>query len=181
MILIRHGESEFNVVFSRARIDPGIRDPHLTDHGRQQALDAAEVLAGYDIARILTSPYTRALQTATIIADHLGLPVEVEPLVRERGFFTCDIGTPASELCKSWPDHRFDHLPEIWWQEDETEAALERRCADFRRIIVGHPDWPHLAVVGHWAFIRSLTGIRLGNGEIVTYDPANHAIGHLGA
>ena len=27
MILIRHGESEFNVHFNRTRIDPGIRDP----------------------------------------------------------------------------------------------------------------------------------------------------------
>ena len=31
MILIRHGESEFNVVFNKTRVDPGIPDPALTD------------------------------------------------------------------------------------------------------------------------------------------------------
>ena len=29
MILIRHGQSEFNVHFNRTGIDPGITDPHL--------------------------------------------------------------------------------------------------------------------------------------------------------
>ena len=37
MILIRHGQTEFNRVFSVSRRDPGIRDPALTDRGRRQA------------------------------------------------------------------------------------------------------------------------------------------------
>ena len=35
MILVRHAESEWNRHFSRTRIDPGIRDPVLTDVGRR--------------------------------------------------------------------------------------------------------------------------------------------------
>jgi hypothetical protein len=30
-------------------------------------------------------------------------------------------------------------------------------------------------LVSHWAFILALTGRSLGNGEVVQYDPANHA------
>ena len=68
MILIRHGQSEFNVHFSRTGIDPGIVDPHLTATGREQVRQAAEAIqrAGRPIARVLTSPYTRALQTARL-------------------------------------------------------------------------------------------------------------------
>ena len=171
MILVRHGESEFNVAFSRTRVDPGIHDPRLTDAGRQQAIGAAKVLAGYDIERILTSPYTRALETASIIADVLNLPVEVDPTVRERGFFACDIGTPTSELTAQWPNHDFDGMGEIWWQEGESEAALAARCQTFREKIVTHRHWPRIAVVAHWGFIRALTGVPLGNGEIITYTP----------
>ena len=40
MILIRHGQSEFNVHFSRTGIDPGIVDPHLTATGREQVREA---------------------------------------------------------------------------------------------------------------------------------------------
>ena len=68
MILLRHAESEFNVHYSRTRVDPGIRDPELTALGREQAHGAARALDGRAIARLITSPYTRALQTAEIVA-----------------------------------------------------------------------------------------------------------------
>jgi broad specificity phosphatase PhoE len=169
MILVRHGESEFNVVFSRTRVDPGIRDPELTPNGRRQAAQAATALAGYGIDQVVTSPYTRALQTAEIVAEILGVAVEVEPLVRERGFFACDIGTAASDLTQAWPQHDFGHLDEIWWQEDETEASVADRCRRFHECVVDHRHWPRLAVVAHWGFIRALTGLELGNGEFVTH------------
>ena len=44
MILIRHGQSEFNVIYGKTRVDPGIRDPKLTELGRRQALAAAKRL-----------------------------------------------------------------------------------------------------------------------------------------
>jgi len=34
MILVRHGQSEFNAAFNVTRIDPGIRDPKLTRMAR---------------------------------------------------------------------------------------------------------------------------------------------------
>ena len=40
VILIRHGQTEFNRVVSVTRRDSGIRDPHLTDLGRRQAAAA---------------------------------------------------------------------------------------------------------------------------------------------
>ena len=45
MILIRHGQSEFNLHFSATRIDPGIPDPKLTPLGEAQAEAAAMSLA----------------------------------------------------------------------------------------------------------------------------------------
>ena len=88
MILLRHGQSEFNLHFSATRRDPGIKDPRLTPLGHSQAEAAAEALAGArEIRRIVVSPYTRALQTAAPLARRLGLPVLGIPLVRERYAF----------------------------------------------------------------------------------------------
>lgn len=42
----------------------------------------------------MTSPYARALETAGIIAEHLGFPITVDPLIAERFSFICDIGSP---------------------------------------------------------------------------------------
>jgi glucosyl-3-phosphoglycerate phosphatase len=103
VLLIRHGQTEFNRIFSVSRRDPGIRDPHLTDHGRQQARAAAQALRPLKIARLITSPYARALETGEIIAEHLDLPIIVEPLVAERFFYTCDIGSPLADPAAAGP------------------------------------------------------------------------------
>lgn len=178
MILIRHGQSEFNVVFNRERRDPGIRDAPLTAHGRTQALQAAgelraRIQQGTRIKRLLASPYTRAVQTAVIIAEALDLPVEIEPLIREHAAYHCDIGTPASALAETWPGLSFDHLPEVWWSSlDESEAQLLDRCRQFHGRAAGWTDWSQIAVVSHWGFIRGLTGHEARNAELVAFDPS---------
>ena len=172
MILLRHGQSEFNVIFSVTRVDPGIVDPALTDEGRRQIAEAAESLAENDIRRIIASPYTRTLQSAEILAEALGHPVEVEPIVRERCFFTCDIGSPRSQLAPRWPGFDFGALEERWWPEpNETEEEISARCRTFRDHMAGTEDWQHVLVVSHWGFIRGLTGQEVGNAAIVPFDP----------
>jgi broad specificity phosphatase PhoE len=176
MILIRHGQSEFNAVYTVTRVDPGIPDPVLTDLGRSQAQDAAQRLKTMDVRRLIASPYTRTLQTAAIIAEHLGLAIEVEPLVRERAAFACDIGTPKHHLKTRFPALSFDHLDDPWWHDhvalgiDETEEAVAQRCENFRRAMVSRPDRRHVAVVTHWGFIRAMTGRTVPNGEVVPVD-----------
>lgn len=173
MILVRHGQSEFNVVYGETGRDPGIEDPALTALGRRQAGDAAAALAAAGIRCLLASPYTRALQTAGIIADLLGLPVRVEPLVRERRAFICDIGRPRRHLSDAWPDLDFDHLDEVWWPgAEESEAELLGRCDRFRSHAAGLEDWRETAVVSHWGFILGLTGEAVGNCDLVRFDPA---------
>ena len=107
MILLRHGQSEFNLHFGATRRDPGIIDPRLTELGHTQAREAAHQLAGQGIQRIIVSPYTRALQTACPVAEALGLPLIVDPIVRERYAFACDVGSPRTALERDWPMSRF--------------------------------------------------------------------------
>jgi broad specificity phosphatase PhoE len=173
MILLRHGQSAFNVVFTATRRDPGIVDPELTPLGHAQAAEAAAALAGAGLRRIIVSPYTRALQTAAPIARRLGIPVHVNPTVRERYAFTCDIGTPRTELARAWPDHDFALLDEVWWPAVEEPAAeVAARAARFRGEMAALPDWADTLVVSHWGFILSLTGSSVANGAWLRCDPA---------
>ena len=82
MILLRHGETVFNVVFGATRRDPGVRDPVLTEQGGKQAAEAAAALAGEAISRVIASPYSRAIQTADVIARALDVPVVIDETVR---------------------------------------------------------------------------------------------------
>jgi|SRR5271157_2357009 len=172
MILLRHGQSEFNLAFSRTRRDPGIKDPQLTDLGRDQARGAAESLKHERITRIVSSPYTRALQTAAPIAEALRLPVFVNPIVRERYAFTCDIGTPRTELAITWPQHDFSSIDEVWWPPgEEPEAGIVDRACLFRAEMAALHDWDATLVVTHWGFILAMTGESMPNGQWRRCDP----------
>jgi len=171
VILIRHGQTEFNRLFSVTRQDPGIRDPHLTDHGRHQAAAVARALLPLRLTRLLASPYIRALETAAIIAEHLDLPITVEPLIAERFCFACDIGSGLDVLRARWPDLALDHLPDPWWpQSEETEAAISLRSERFRRQITSEA-WREIGLITHWGFIRALTGLSVPNGAVLRFDP----------
>lgn len=173
MILLRHGQSAFNVVYTATRRDPGIVDPALTPLGHAQAAEAAESLAEAGVRRIIASPYTRALQTAAPIARRLGVPVQVSPIVRERFAFTCDIGSPRSALVRDWPEHDFSAIDEVWWPAAEESApATAARAARFRTEMAALADWAHTLVVSHWGFILSLTGSSIANGTWLHCDLA---------
>jgi glucosyl-3-phosphoglycerate phosphatase len=173
MILLRHGQSEFNLHFGATRRDPGIVDPRLTELGHSQAEEAARQLADQGIARIVVSPYTRTLQTARPIAALLGVPLRVDPTVRERYAFACDIGSPRGALERDWPGHDFSAIEEVWWpQAEETEASILERATRFRTELATCEDWASTLVVSHWGFILSLTGQSVANGQWIRCDPA---------
>jgi broad specificity phosphatase PhoE len=172
MILLRHGQSEFNLHFTATRRDPGIHDPKLTELGHAQAEAAAEALAGERITRIIVSPYTRALQTAAPVARRLGLPVFINPVVRERYSFTCDVGSPRTELEVAWPGQDFTAIEEVWWPSvDEPGSSIIGRAALFRAEMAALPDWSDTLVVSHWGFILCMTGQSVMNGNWLRCDP----------
>ncbi len=180
MILLRHGQSEFNLHFSATRRDPGIVDPRLTDLGHSQARQAAEQLADQGIQRIIVSPYTRALQTARPVAARLRVPVTIDPIVRERYAFACDVGSPRAALERDWPEHDFGTIEPVWWPgEEEPETAIIDRAARFRGELAARPDWAHTLVISHWGFILSLTGQSIANGQWLRCDPAEAAPSRL--
>ncbi len=172
MILVRHGQSEFNVIYGETRQDPGIVDPVLTELGHQQAAETARALADSGAHTLIASPYRRAIQTALIVGETLGLDVTIDPLIGERAAFSCDIGTPGSTLATTWPTLDFAHIGENWWPDmEESEESLDLRGQAFRNRMRDHDRWEGVVVVTHWGFIRTLTGHRVGNCTAVRLDP----------
>ena len=169
MLLIRHGQSEFNAVFNKTRVDPGIEDPRLTDEGKRQAETTARALRDRMPKRLISSPYTRAIETAHIIADVLGgLPIDIDRRVGERAAFVCDVGSPLSKLRIAWPRLALDHLDEQWWPRmEESEEGLAERARDFHDDWEIRPERPETGVVTHWGFIRASTGLAVPNCAVV--------------
>ena len=177
MFLLRHGQSYFNLHFNATRVDPGIHDPELTPLGVEQAAAAARQLADAHLSRIIISPFTRALQTAQPVLAIHQVPVKIMPEVREQAAFACDIGSHPEVLANRFPQHDFRHLPPQWWHDGiETAEETRARATAFRELMADRDDRSTTLLVGHWAFIQALTGVSLANGEILEYDPADHAV-----
>ncbi|MFE1598389.1 histidine phosphatase family protein [Methylobacterium sp. ID0610] len=176
MILLRHGQSAFNLHFRATGEDPGIPDAPLTPLGHRQAEEAAASLAEAGIRRIVCSPYTRALQTASPVAARLGLPILVTTAIAERFAASCDIGTACSALAAAWPHLDFGEVAEVWWPDaEEPHDVFRARTTAFRRTMAGDPDWAQTLVVCHWGVIMALTGQSLDNGTWIRLEPEDEA------
>ena len=81
--LVRHGQTDWN---AERRLQ-GATDIPLNDVGRGQARDAVAVLAPYEWDAVVSSPLSRAAETADLIAEGLGLTVARRvPELAERSF-----------------------------------------------------------------------------------------------
>lgn len=79
LCLIRHGQTDWNL---EGRYQ-GQSDVPLNENGIAQARSLIERLNGQTFAAVYSSDLKRARQTAKPIANELGLPVQIEPRLRE--------------------------------------------------------------------------------------------------
>lgn len=79
---LRHGETDWN----KNRLAQGQTDIPLNDVGRDQASLANPLLVGHGITKLVSSPLSRAYETAGIVNRALGLPIERHSGLMERGF-----------------------------------------------------------------------------------------------
>ncbi len=99
LVLVRHGRADGNSLHRFL----GWGNVYLDEAGRRQAAAAADRLAHADIDVIVTSDLARAVETATVLGDRLGVPVEHEARLREidNGEWTLRLPT---EIATGWPD-----------------------------------------------------------------------------
>jgi broad specificity phosphatase PhoE len=76
--LIRHGETDWDLVNKRRLIGAANDLAPLTSEGVAQILEAAEQLRPLGIGVVLASPMTRALQSAALLCRALDVPLTVE-------------------------------------------------------------------------------------------------------
>ena len=98
VILVRHGETEWNVLHRFQ----GLSDIPLNDTGRKQAGFAKTGLLDVELAAIYTSPLQRAAETAEIIRGDREIPVYPTEGLREMGIGEWE-GLLVSEIDEKYP------------------------------------------------------------------------------
>jgi 2,3-bisphosphoglycerate-dependent phosphoglycerate mutase len=117
-------------------------DAPLTPVGCQQAEHLADVLQGRGIVRIVSSSYTRAVQSIEPLARRLGLAVETDDRLIERNLSPEPLDDWRERLKAAWDDHDLV-LPGGESSRTATRrgmAALEEIVADGRQptVVVTH-------------------------------------------
>jgi probable phosphoglycerate mutase len=79
LVVLRHGITEHNAL----GIWQGHLDTPLSDQGRRQAQRAAPAVAAYRPAVIVSSDLARAAATAAAVAQVAGMPLRLDPRLRE--------------------------------------------------------------------------------------------------
>jgi probable phosphoglycerate mutase len=140
LLVVRHGQSEWNAT-GRWQ---GRADPPLTDEGRRQAKVAGGALGTFDA--VVASPLLRAAETATIIAERLGIgPVLTDPDLVERDAGEWQ-GLTRSQIQEEWPGFLDDGRRPPGYEPGDamltrTLSVLERiseRMGDGDVLVVSH-------------------------------------------
>jgi 2,3-bisphosphoglycerate-dependent phosphoglycerate mutase len=151
LLLVRHGETDWN----RDQRFQGHADPPLNERGREQARTIAEELARERLDAVYASDLARARETAEIVAARLGVPVTVEPALREidvgewQGLTWAEIDERDPQARRRW-----DEQGHGWERGESYEQLTERVVAALRRIAADHPG-ERVLVVGHGGTTRA--------------------------
>ncbi len=163
----RHGESEANLL--REHSNRGFRHP-LTAKGREQAAALARKLEGVGVTRLFTSPIMRAVQTAEILADALGVPYEITDALRE---YDCGILEGRADEA-AWQLHFA--VFEAWVQDKDWERRIEGgesfieirdRFVPFIESLVAEygQSAANIVLVGHGGLYRCMLPLVLANAD----------------
>jgi broad specificity phosphatase PhoE len=167
LYLVRHGETDWN---QQRRIQ-GLTDIPLNDTGREQARATGRLLARRRWDAVFSSPLRRALETAEIIAEELGLPAPatVDALV-ERNYGDAE-GMNFLDIERKYPDR--GSVP----GQESREEVVARVLPALHELAAAHPD-QRLVVVSHGGAIRAvLTAIdphythgMIANGSVHSFE-----------
>jgi broad specificity phosphatase PhoE len=158
ILLARHGETDWN----SERRWQGHADRPLNESGREQARELAASLVGRAIDVVYSSDLIRAHETARIVAERLGLPVEVDVGLRE-----VDVGDwsgRAHEEVKGVDPEGFRRWQEGgkgWSGGESYEEMGARVVGTVLRIAERHPG-ETILIVSHGGSIRACRAAAAG-------------------
>lgn len=155
---IRHGLTALN----RDKRVGGRYDAPLIEEGRQQARMAGEKFDGTPFDVVISSPLSRALETAEIIAGVRPEDIVVEEECTERSFGEMEGLTPA-QVREQLPHVRYTRIGHIDYSLDppggETFEQLHQRARRFLEQTLEVHGGKKILLFGHENFLQQLHGV----------------------
>ncbi len=153
--IVRHGQTEEN----NQKILQGHLPGTLTEQGKEQVRLAAESLAqrNVDYKCIVSSDLKRAMDSASIIAERLNLPVVPMEILRERDWGEYTGITIQEGKAKYFHDGHWD-FPGV----AETDEGIFERAKKALATLAEEYGDSNIIVVTHGQFARNLLAANMG-------------------
>jgi len=157
-VFLRHGESVGN---AEERFQ-GQSDFPLTDAGREQALVLAErwLRQGMKFDLVVTSPLSRAKETAEIVASKLNVPIKIDPMWLERDAGGVS-GLTRDEASKLFPEPEFITPYDAFGESGEGDWELYLRAGKAVHELIKRPAGKYL-IVSHGGLLNKVMYVILG-------------------
>ncbi len=155
MILIRHGETDWNRL---KRFQGGRCDTPLNQRGLLQAEMIAGALLRENVASALCSPLARARATAEIIGKRLNVPVTVAESLLELDFgdyegrYEEDLKREYGSAFEEWRRANYTVAP----PNGESLLTVAKRAAEAAKLLKAEAAKGDVAAVAHQAMLMAL-------------------------
>lgn len=154
ILLCRHGETDTNVIGKTHLPDDEVG---LNDVGRSQASKLAALAADHDVRAIFASPEKRAIETARIAGQPLGLEPTVIADLRERNWGDWN-GEPWSEIEAKLKDKalndRYTFVPPHGESWEQMEQRLKQAVDGIAKAAIGN-----VMIVTHGGALRAIVPV----------------------
>lgn len=160
IFFVRHGETEWNL---EGKLQ-GQADSPLTEKGRFQAKQLANILQPFEIQQLYVSPLGRALHTAQLIKQTIGCQLQENSDLKEISFGSCT-GMRGEDIKKQYPDLWQIRKQNKWtfrWPEGESLNDVYGRAGKFISDILSPILDGKIAIVAHESTNKALIGQLLG-------------------
>lgn len=178
--IFRHGQSTYNLA---GRTQGQTNDSVLTPLGEQQALEVGKKLQDKGVEVIISSPLTRAMQTAQLANESLNVPIRQDERFSEvnvgeiEGLHYTVIQEKYGEKYREWrsSDRAYENMR---FDGGESKKEVRIRVLDGLKDYADHSPYTRIAVSSHGIMLTQLLiafeqpAIDIPNGGILalTYD-----------
>jgi glucosyl-3-phosphoglycerate phosphatase len=155
LVLWRHGETDFNAA---GRMQ-GHLDSALTEVGWNQARFAVPALARFEPDLVISSDLRRAMDTATVLTETIGVPLRVDKRLRETHLGEWQ-GMTGPEVDADWPGDRDRWTLDATWAPPggETRVEVAERAAGVVDDLLSDTDpGQTVLLAAHGGLITALT------------------------
>ena len=166
---VRHGKTDYSEHNQKIYQGYGVNLASLAEKGKKQIKQTAKDERLQDADLIISSPYTRALQSAAILSRKLNVRLEVETDLHEwlaNKNYMYEEDSKAELACAEYFSLNGDYPSSQDRNWESRQLMAERVC----KVLEKYSQYDKVIVVGHSMMIQAVTGYNPKLGEIVEFN-----------